>query len=217
MDNELGALAPHQCRQVDVVWTARCRDADREKGRASWRQVGLPAQSLPRRRFRRACVRAYIQFVCVCAYMCMCVCVRTCVYIYMCMCVCTYTHVYVYVYAYLYIDCGSWYQYFSVWTCMRMCFRVHVHAYTYVCRYIYMYILFCSECYLHLTGVVDTSTWAGVYVTQVCFYTNVHICEHIRCRLCTYVYMYISVYMHVYAYGCVCASMILLDTLKRCC
>ena len=25
-----------------------CRDADREKGRASWCQVGLPAQSLPR-------------------------------------------------------------------------------------------------------------------------------------------------------------------------
>jgi len=28
--------------------------------------------------------------------------------------------------------------------------------------------------------------------------------------------MYISVYMHVYAYGCVCASIILLDTLRRC-
>jgi len=63
--------------------------ADRENGGASWRQVGLPAQSLPRRRFRRACVRAYIQFVCVCVYMCMCVCVRTCIYIYMCMCVST--------------------------------------------------------------------------------------------------------------------------------
>jgi len=28
--------------------------ADREKGRASWRQAGLPAQSLRRHRFRRA-------------------------------------------------------------------------------------------------------------------------------------------------------------------
>jgi len=48
---------------------------------------------------------------------------------------CVYTHVYVYVYAYLCIDCGSWYQCFSVWTvsCMRMCFRVHMYAYTYVC------------------------------------------------------------------------------------
>jgi len=61
---------------------------DREKGGASWRQVGLPAQSLPRRRSRRACERAYIHFVCVCVYMCMCVCVRTCIYVYMCMCVC---------------------------------------------------------------------------------------------------------------------------------
>ena len=66
------------------------------------------------------------------------------------------------------------------------------------------------------TGVLDTSAWAGVYATQVCFYTNVRICEHTRCRLCTYVYRYICVYMHVYAYGCVCASMILLDTLRRC-
>ena len=32
--------------------------ADREKGRASWRQAGLPAQSLRRHRFRRA-LRAF--------------------------------------------------------------------------------------------------------------------------------------------------------------
>jgi len=62
--------------------------SDREKGRASWRQVGLPVQSLLRRRFRRACVRAYVHFVCVCVYMCMCVCVQTCIYICMCTCVC---------------------------------------------------------------------------------------------------------------------------------
>jgi len=51
-----------------------------------------------------------------------------------CMCVC--------VYAYLCIDCGSQYQWFSVWTvsCMRMCFRAHMYAYTYVCGYIYMCI-----------------------------------------------------------------------------
>ena len=46
------------------------------------------------------------------------------------------------------------------------------------------------------------------------FYTNVHICEHTLCRLCTYVYMYICVHVHAYVYGCVCASMILLDTLR---
>jgi len=120
--------------------------------------------------------------------------IYACVYVFVHLCV--YARLYVYVYAYLCIDCGSWYQCFSVWTvsCMRMWFRVHMHAYTYVCRYIYVQFL-CSGCYMHFTGVVGTSAWAGVYVTQVCFNTNVHT----RCRLCTYVYMYISVYMHVYA------------------
>ena len=30
---------------------------------------------------------------------------------------------------------------------------------------------------MHFTGVLGTSAWPGVYVTQVCFYTNVHICD----------------------------------------
>jgi len=119
---------------------------------------------------------------------------------------CDYTHVYVYVYAYLCIDCGSWYHCFSVWTvsCMRVCLRVHMRAYMYVRRYIYMCAFFCSECYVHFTGVLGTSAWAVVYVTEVCFNTNVHICEHTRCRLCSYVYMYICVcvcmHMHMDAY-----------------
>ena len=74
-----------------------------------------------------------------------------------------------------------------------------------------------SACTRLLMSYLGASAWAGVYVTQVYFYTNVHICKHSRCRLSTYVYMYICVYMHAYAYGCVCASMILLDTLRRCC
>ena len=46
--------------------------------------------------------------------------IYACVYVFVHLCV--YTHVYMYVYAYLCIDCGSWYQCFSVWTvsCMRM-------------------------------------------------------------------------------------------------
>ena len=72
---------------------------------------------------------------------------------------------------------------------------------------------------MHFTVILGTSAWADVYVTQVCFYTvtNEHICEHTRCRLCTHVYMYICVYMHACAYGCVCVSIIQLDTLRRCC
>jgi len=79
--------------------------------------------------------------------------------------------------------------------------------------------------YVHFFAVSVACTleqvfWAQVH-EQVCtvhscvFYTNVHICEHTRCRLCTYMYMYICVYMHACVYGCVCASMILLDTLRR--
>ena len=67
---------------------------------------------------------------------------------------------------------------------------------------------------MHFTGVLGTSALAGDYVTRVCVYTNIHICEHTRCRLYTCVYMYICVYMHAYAYGCVCASMIFVDTLR---
>jgi len=46
---------------------------------------------------------------------------------------------------------------------------------------------------MHFTCVVATSAWAGVYVTQVCFHTNVHICDTLAAG-CAYVYMYISVY-----------------------
>ena len=103
MDNELVGSAPHQCRSADVVWTARCRDADREKGGASWCQV----ESLPRRRFRRVCVRSYVYFVCVCVYMCMCMCMCMCVYIYVYIRIlekklCTY--IYIFVHIYIYID-----------------------------------------------------------------------------------------------------------------
>jgi len=51
----------------------------------------------------------------------------------------------------------------------------------------------CSECYMHFgTGVLGTSAWAGVYVTQVCFYTNVHICDTLTAgcaRVCVCIYM----------------------------
>ena len=38
--------------------------------------------------FQSACVRAYIQFVCVCIYVYVCMCADMYIYIYMCMCVC---------------------------------------------------------------------------------------------------------------------------------
>jgi len=96
--------------------------ANREKGRVSWCQVGLPAQSLPRRRFRcafRAVICTFCMCVCIYGYVCMCI--YACVYVFLHLYV--YTHVYVYVYAYLCIDCGSWYQRFSVWTPRSNCLR----------------------------------------------------------------------------------------------
>jgi len=58
---------------------------------------------------------------------------------------------------------------------------------------------------MHFTGVVDTSTWAGVYVTQVCFYTNVHICDTLGAGcahmcMCICIYVCICMYMHMDAY-----------------
>jgi len=105
--------------------------------------------------------------------------------------------------------CGQCHACACVFVCI--CMRIHMHVGINICAF------FCSESYMHFTGVLGTSAWAGEYITRVCFYTNVHICEHTRFRLCTYVYMHMCVYMNAYAYGCVCASMILLDTLRRCC
>jgi len=176
----------------------------------------LLLRSLPRGRSRRACVRAYVHFVCVCIYMCMCVCVRTCIYVFacMCVCICTCMRLYTCVHVCVCIFVHKLWVSASVWTChactcvfVYICMRMHMCVSIYVCAF------FCSECCMHFgTGVLGTSAWAGVYVTQVCFYTNVHIFEHTRCRLCTYVYMYICGYMHAYA----CVSMILLDTFRRC-
>jgi len=80
--------------------------ADREKGRASWCQVGLPAQSLPRRRFRRA----------LCAFICT-ICMRVCIYVYVCMCADMYIYMYVHV-------CMYMYMYAFIHVCMCMCMHI---------------------------------------------------------------------------------------------
>ena len=79
--------------------------ADREKGRASWRQAGLPAQSLRRHRFRRA-LRAFI-----CTF-----CTRVCIFVYVCMCadmIYVFMHVCMYLYIYAFIK-----------MCMCMCMHI---------------------------------------------------------------------------------------------
>ena len=72
-----------------------------------------------------------------------------------------------------------------------------VTCYTYVCMCmcacVYICAFFCSECCVHLgTGVLGTSAWAGVYITQVFF---LHQRTHLQTRslqvvhICVYVYM----------------------------
>ena len=56
---------------------------------------------------------------------------------------------------------------------------------------------------MHFTGVVGTSAWAGVYVTQVCFYTNEHICDTLAAgcaHMCICIYVCICMYVHMDAY-----------------
>ena len=81
--------------------------------------------------------------------------------------------------------------------------HVHVHACVRVYTWARMYTA-CSGCCMHFgTGVLDTSTWAGVYVTQVCFYTNVHICDTLAAgctRVCVCIYVCICMHMHMDAY-----------------
>ena len=109
-------------------------------------------------------------------------------------------------------------------TCACVFMRIYMRIHMYVG--IYIYAFFCSECYMHFAGVLGTSAWAVVYVTQVYFYTKEVIKAtsinrtHLRTHSLQIVHICVYVYMCVcatYAYGCVCASMILLDTLRCCC
>jgi len=74
--------------------------------------------------------------------------------------------------------------------------------------YVYMYVHF----FLHFgTGVLGTSACADVHVIQVFVgHQRTHL-RHIRCEVCTYVYVHIYMYAHAYVYGYVCASMIWLE------
>ena len=50
---------------------------------------------------------------------------------------------------------------------------------------------------------LGTSAWEGVYVTQVCFYTNIHICDILTAgcvRVC--VCIYVCVWMRVCMDAC---------------
>jgi len=117
---------------------------------------------------------------------------------------------YLYIYAFIHVCVCVCILVHRLWVLVSVLQRVdsvmhaHVVSCAYACVYMYRYVhFFCSECYMHFTGVLGTSAWAGVYVTQVCFYTNVHIwdtlaagCAHMY--IC--IYVCVCVHMHMDAY-----------------
>ena len=112
--------------------------ADREKGRASWRQAGLPAQSLRRHRFRRA-LRALI-----CTF-----CMRVCIYVYVCMCA---DMIYVYICMCVYI-CTS----MRLYTCVCVCVCIFVHR-----LWVLVSVFQCVDGVMH--AHVFSCAYACVYV-----------------------------------------------------
>jgi len=163
-------------RMKSLHWRCeRCFDCVERK-----RLAKLPLSTTAPRAFAaapsfQACLRAFI-----CTF-CMCVCMN----VYVCTCVDMYICIYMHVCMYLYI-------YAFIHMCMCMCMRIcawivglgisasacgRCHAcacvFVYICMRMHMCVgmyicaFFCSECYMHFTGVLGTSAWAGVYVTQV--------------------------------------------------
>ena len=68
-----------------------------------------------------------------------------------------------------------------------ICMRIHMYVSIYICAF------FCSECYMHFTGVLGTSAWAGLYVTVTGVFlhqrTNLQIDSLQVVHICVYVYM----------------------------
>ena len=129
--------------------------------------------------------------------------IYACVYVFVHLCV--YKRVYVYVYAYWCIDCGSWYQCFSVWTVswMRICVRVHMHAYTYVCSYMYMCIFFAAS-FTCTLQVLWALVHGRVCMLQRCVfaptYTSANTLAAGCAHMCICIYVCICMYMHMDAY-----------------
>jgi len=133
--------------------------------------------------------------------MCTCVCVRTCIYVRICMCVCICICMRLYTCVCVWICIFVHRLWVSVSVLRRVDGVMHAHVYSWrmhMCViYIYMCI-FCSECCMHFeTGVLGTSAWSGVYVTQVCF---LHQRTHLRTHSLQVVHKCVYVYMCVYAW-----------------
>ena len=106
------------------------------------------------------------------------------------------------------------------------CGRCHACACVYVCICMRMRMWVSINIYVHFFAVSNVCTleqvfWALVHglvcmLHRCVFYTNAHICDTLAAGCAHMCICSICVYIHAYVYACVCASMILLDTLRRC-
>jgi len=161
--------------------------------------------SLWRCRSRRVCVRACVHpHACVCGRVCIHMCRRSCVRVH------AYARAPVYAYmrtrmhahacSHVCSDGGSW------WRRLGVSGGV-LGARTHPCARVYAWARMCTACsesYMHFgTDVLGTSAWEGVYVTQVCFYSNVHICDTLTAG-CAHVCvcMYVCIWMRVCMDAC---------------
>jgi len=77
--------------------------------------------------------------------------------------------------------------------CMRICMRVGI----YICAF------FCSECYMHFTGVLGTSAWAVVYGNRCMFtptYTSANTLAADCAHMCICIYVCVCMHMHMDAH-----------------
>jgi len=177
------------------MWLITLNGGDERSLRSLYQLLTL---SLWRCRSRRACVRAYIHphaRVCgrVCIHMCRRVYVRVHAYARAPVHAYMRTRMHVHACARVCTDVGSWWRRHSMSSgvlgaCTHPCACARVYAWVRMCTT-------CSECGMHFgIGVLGTSAWAGVYVTQVCFDTSLQV-------------VHVCVYVHMCVYTCVCVWM----------
>ena len=88
------------------------------------------------------------------------------------------------------------------------CGRCHACAcvFVYICMRIHMYVgkyigaFFCSECYMHFTGVLGTSG------RSVC-YTGAFLHQRTHLRTHSLQVVHICVYVYICVYACICIWM----------
>ena len=110
----------------------------------------------------------------------------------------------------------------SVLQCVDGVMHAHVCSCAYVCVCIfvqaYIYVHFFS---VSVACTVEQAFWAlvqgQVCKLHRCVFTPTYTSANTLAAGCVHmcIFIYKCMYMHAYVYGCVCASMLLLDTLRR--